>query len=70
MDNMESTYALISADRKPVLGAEEGVYRQTETLEMIINQYYESIILDIINISRYDIILGTMWLQKHNPRIN
>ncbi|HYP42904.1 MAG TPA: retropepsin-like aspartic protease [Candidatus Nitrosocosmicus sp.] len=40
------------------------------TIELAINQYLEKITFQITKIGKYPMILGTTWLERHNPQID
>ena len=58
----EGTYKLTVADGSPLPKVE----RETIPLLLAIQQHYEEIVLDVIDMASHDIVLGMPWLRKHN----
>ena len=46
------------------------VDKETIPLPLAIQQYYENITLDVVEMATHEIILGIPWLKKHNPIID
>ena len=40
------------------------------TIKLILNKHKEQLILNILNISGHEVVLGIPWLKKHNLIIN
>lgn len=47
-----------------------GVSEETVTLPMSVYGYLELIKFNVLEIGDYDIVLGILWLRKHNPSID
>jgi len=67
----------VNLKRKPykvVLADREGnvwIWRETPLMEMrMLDRHIELIVLDSMDIRRYDVILGALWIRKHNSEIN
>ena len=43
---------------------------ETMPLPLAFQEHHEEVILDIMPIARHNIVLGTPWLEKHNPSID
>ena len=39
-------------------------------LPLAFQGHHEEIVLDIVPMARHDVVLGTPWLEKHNPSID
>jgi len=66
----ENPYELTVINGSRLPGQDE-VTHETRPLRMKLQQHDEEIILDVVNGTRYDIVLGLPWLRKWNPlRIN
>jgi hypothetical protein len=48
----------------------EKLDQETGDLIIDINNHEEMINFDIMKLGKYKIILGILWLSKHNPEIN
>jgi len=59
-------YELIAVDGSPL----PNVDNETILLPMAVQQHYEEVVLDIVEMARHDIVLGTPWLKQHNPNID
>ena len=42
---------------------------ETMPLQLIFQQHHETVVLDVVPMARHDIVLGTPWLERHNPHI-
>jgi hypothetical protein len=45
------------------------IEEETGWLPMIIDKHFEMINFDIAKLGRDNVILGILWLRKHNPEI-
>jgi len=66
----EKPYELTIADKSPSNYRDGWVQMETKESTLAIGQYSEQINLDIMWISRHNIILGIPWLKTHNPHID
>ena len=46
------------------------VDNETVPLSLVLQQHHEKISLDVMAMARHDIVLGTPWLERHNPVID
>jgi len=42
---------------------------ETMPLQLVFQQHHETVVLDVVPMARHDIVLGTPWLERHNPHI-
>jgi hypothetical protein len=59
-------YELIAVDGSPL----PNVDNETTSLPMAIQRHHEEVVLDVVEMARHDIVLGTPWLKQHNPIID
>ena len=62
-------YQLILADRSSIKKGQNKIRIETEPLSLKIEDHYEEIVLNLMNI-KHDIILEKPWLSQYNPIIN
>jgi hypothetical protein len=65
----------IKTEPVPIIGLngelfEEKLDQETGDLIIDINNYKEIINFNVIKLGKYKIMLGILWLSKHNPEIN
>jgi hypothetical protein len=60
--------ALEVADGRPIKSG--AITHKTCSVSMCVDNHHEKIDFYVTNIGQHNIILGTSWLKKHNPRIN
>ncbi len=46
------------------------VDNETVPLSLVFQKHHEEIVLDVLPTARHDIVLGTPWLERHNPSID
>ena len=59
-------YELSAVDGSPL----PDVDSETTPLSLKFQQHHEKIVLDVVPMARHDIVLGTPWLERHNPSID
>ena len=58
-------------DLKAVDGSDlPSVDSETMPLVLVLQKHYEEIVLDVVPMARHDIVLGTPWLERHNPSVD
>jgi hypothetical protein len=65
----------IKTEPIPIIGLngelfEEKLDQETGDLTININDHKEMINFNVIKLGKYKIMLGILWLSKHNPEIN
>jgi hypothetical protein len=68
MRKKKSLYILITADGT-LLDNTRWVYQEIELITLDLEDHYETLVLDIIDI-KHNIILDIPWLEDHNLEIN
>ena len=43
---------------------------ETMPLILAIQQHHENVCLDVVDMASHDVVIGTPWLEKHNPLID
>lgn len=51
-------------------GHDGWVRRRTDGIVMVVNGHQETLYFDIVPIGRHDLVLGTLWLNYHNPSVD
>ena len=59
-------YDLIAVDGSDL----PSVDSETMPLSLVFWKHYERVILDIVPMAGHDVVLGTPWLERHNPNID
>ena len=59
-------YDLVAIDGKPL----PSVNSETVPLCLVFQEHSEEIALDVMPTARHDIVLGTPWLERHNPTVD
>jgi Reverse transcriptase (RNA-dependent DNA polymerase)/Retroviral aspartyl protease len=62
-------YTLSTFDDQPAAYNEGWVTEETPPITMRIGSHEETLVMDVMEISDYDITLGLPWLRKHEPNI-
>ena len=58
-------------DLKAVDGSSlPSVDSETMPLSLVFQKHYEKVTLDIVPMAGHDVVLGTPWLERHNPNID
>ncbi len=63
-------YKLRTLDGKDLATNKGIVDQETTNIKLELEKHVENLQLDIIDLPRYDIVLGIPWFRKHNPSIN
>ena len=65
----QQPYPLHVANGEPMPN-EERITHEVRQVTLSIQEHEEKIDLDVFGLATHDIILGLLWLQEHNPRID
>ena len=58
-------YEVAAVDGSPL----PDVDSETMPLQLVFRQHHEMAVLDVMPMARHDVVLGTPWLERHNPHI-